>query len=203
MYIAMDDLSVSQRYFTMIQTIIPRPVAWVLSDNGDNSLNLAPFSYFAPVSSAPPLLMISIGKKPDGTEKDTRRNILERRDFVVHIASKDMAQAVTDSSATLPFGQSELETLGLETTDFNGFAVPRLATAKVACACRLYDCKMIGDLPQAIIFGEIEQIYIADEVSEEKEGRLLVDAEKLDPLARPGADQYWVDGRIIRIARPK
>ncbi|HEY9032744.1 MAG TPA: flavin reductase family protein [Pseudomonadales bacterium] len=202
MHIVMDQLSASQRYFTMIQTMIPRPVAWVLSDNGDGSLNLAPFSYFSPVSSAPPLLMVSIGKKPDGSDKDTRSNILQRSHFVVHIASAAMAQQVTDSSASLPFGESEVTALGLATCDFNGFSLPRLAEPSVALACRFHDVSYVGDVPQAIVFGRIEQVYIADAVLDSRNGRWHVDAEKVDPLGRLGADEYWTGGRVSRIRRP-
>ena len=73
------DLNPSERYHIMTQVVIPRPIAWVLTANdGDQSnhsssrFNLAPFSYFNAISSDPPLVMMSIGKKPDGEEKDTR-----------------------------------------------------------------------------------------------------------------------------------
>lgn len=202
MHIEMNQLSASQRYFTLTQTLIPRPVAWVLSDNGDSSLNLAPFSYVSPVSSAPPLLMLSIGKKPDGSDKDTRRNILERSHFVVHIASATMAEHVTHSSATLPFGTSEVEQLGLSTCDFNGFPLPRLAAPSIALGCHFHDVTYVGDLPQAIIFGQIDSIHISDDVIDTVNERWHVNAEKVDALARLGADEYWVGGRVIRIKRP-
>ena len=67
----------NQRYHLMTQTLIPRPIAWVLTDSGNDSLNLAPFSYFTPVSSNPALLMISVGLKPNGDKKDTLVNILK------------------------------------------------------------------------------------------------------------------------------
>ena len=74
MYLNLSDLSASQVYHTLTQTLIPRPVAWVLSDSGNDGLNLAPFSYFNAVCSDPPLVMISVGKKPDGNQKDTCSN---------------------------------------------------------------------------------------------------------------------------------
>ena len=203
MLLNFDPLSASRRYHTMIQTLIPRPVAWVLSDNGDNSLNLAPFSYFAPVCSDPALLMISIGKKPDGSLKDTRRNILERKHFVVHIASALMAQKVTQSSATLAFGDSELVHCGLETNSFEPFSLPRLADCSVAYGCDFYDVKEFGDLPQAVLFGRVRWLYLDDAIVQEEDGRLAVAAEKIDPLARLGGDQYWVKGQVVDISRPR
>ena len=82
MHFDLSELSPNRVYYTMIQTLVPRPIAWVLTDNGNDSFNLAPFSYFNGVASDPPLLMISVGKKPDGTLKDTRTNIIERNEFV-------------------------------------------------------------------------------------------------------------------------
>ena len=82
-------------YQTMIQCIVPRPIAWVLTDNGDRSFNLAPFSYFNGVSSRPPIISISAGKKRDGSKKDTWKNIEERTLFVVHLAQTDHAPLVS------------------------------------------------------------------------------------------------------------
>ena len=75
MVIDFDKLSSSQAYFTMTQAIIPRPIAWVLSDHGNGKLNLAPFSYFNAVCSRPPMQSISIGHKKSGLKKDTWVNI--------------------------------------------------------------------------------------------------------------------------------
>ena len=95
MQLNFSDFSANQRYHLMTQTIIPRPIAWVLTDSGDASYNLAPFSYFTAVSSKPALLMISVGKKPNGDNKDTLTNILKNKKMVIHIASDDQADIVT------------------------------------------------------------------------------------------------------------
>ena len=60
MYIDFDDMTPQQVYITMTQTVIPRPIAWVLSENANGSLNLAPYSYFNAVSSDPALVMICL-----------------------------------------------------------------------------------------------------------------------------------------------
>ena len=44
MQIKLDDLSTPLTYFTMTQAVLPRPIAWILSENDDASFNLAPFS---------------------------------------------------------------------------------------------------------------------------------------------------------------
>ena len=114
MLIDFEDMDPKDAYHILTQTVIPRPVAWVLSENPDGDYNLAPFSFFTPITSNPPLLMISVGKKPaEGVSKDTRVNIEARKNFVVHIAHRDLAAAVTESSRTLPHGESELKNLDL------------------------------------------------------------------------------------------
>ncbi|WP_197465918.1 flavin reductase family protein, partial [Vibrio sp. HI00D65] len=67
----------------------------------DQEYNLAPFSYFTPVSSNPPLLMLSVGKKPSGEIKDTTRNAHETGKLVIHIASSSSAEVMTATAATL------------------------------------------------------------------------------------------------------
>ena len=61
MILQLDQFKASQRYYLMSQTLVPRPVAWVLSENDTGNYNLAPFSYFNAICSAPPLIMLSIG----------------------------------------------------------------------------------------------------------------------------------------------
>jgi len=203
MQINFSELSPSRVYFTFIQTLIPRPVAWVLSENSDQGLNLAPFSYFNGVCSDPPLVMLSIGKKSDGSLKDTRRNIVERKHFVVHIAHREMAQLVTASSRELSENDSELEQLGLETLPFGDFPVPRLRDCRIAFACRFDRQIELGPLPQALILAQVESVFIDDAVATVEGGRLTVDAAKVNPLARLGGDEYATIGEILNIPRPR
>jgi flavin reductase (DIM6/NTAB) family NADH-FMN oxidoreductase RutF len=188
----------------MAQTIMPRPIAWILSENENGSCNLAPFSYFAPVCSRPPLIMVSIGCREDGTPKDSRANIVARREFVIHIPSWSELEPMNASSATLPPGVSEVEELGLELVDFEGFRLPRLKSSRVAFGCRLYEIKEIGSGPYAMILGEIEKVYLADAAVLDDDGKKIgIDPQALDPVARLGGIQYAELGQVVSLARPK
>ncbi len=164
MNIDLSKLSADRVYGTMIQSVVPRPVAWVLSLNANGRYNLAPFSYFNAVCSEPPLVMLSIGKKPDGSEKDTRVNIRDRKDFVIHIAHRELAEAVTASSASLPAGESELEAQGLDTAAFEGSSLPRLRACRIAFACELFDFRELGPRGQALILGRVKRLFVDDSV---------------------------------------
>lgn len=191
------------RYHLLTQTIIPRPIAWVLSqnesNNGDVSYNLAPFSFFNAVCSDPPLLVMSIGKKPDGELKDTRRNLLSGRDFVVHIASRDQAEAVHLSAAALQYGESEVDAGQLAVAEFPGSPVPRLRDCLVAYHCSFYEHHDIGPNQQAIIYAEVQRLYVADHAIEQRDNRYIIDANTIDPLARLGGAQYIETGDVFSI----
>jgi flavin reductase (DIM6/NTAB) family NADH-FMN oxidoreductase RutF len=204
MILDLSALKPAQVYYQMIQTLVPRPIAWVLSEIDKDKYNLAPFSYFNAVCSNPPLIMLSVGKKPDGSFKDTRVNIEQRRDFVVHIAHRDVLLELNESSATLNADISELDQLGIETTAFEGSRLPRIRACKVAYACECYDIHELGSTPQSVIYGRVNQMYIDDAItSMNDKGRLKVHAEKLSPIARLGADEYMGFGEVISLTRPK
>ena len=196
MQLNFSDYSSSERYHLMTQTIVPRPIAWVLteSDNDnhqESNYNLAPFSYFTAISSDPAILMISLTKKPDGGDKDTLINILKNKKMVIHIASDNQGELVTKTAATLTYGKSELTEAGLTTTAFDGFSLPRLSQCDVAYGCELYEVKETGDLPQSLIFVEVKQLYINDNIlNTENPDRINIAADKLKPLARLGGGEY-------------
>lgn len=206
------DMNAQQIYHATVQTLLPRPIAWVLSEHSEGHYNLAPFSYFTAVSSEPPLLMFSVGDKTPGEGKDTKVNIGHNPHFVVHIPSFRHANAVTESSRTLPAEDSELDRVKMETTDFDGFALPRLRDCSVAFGCRLHDMQPVKGAPQSLVFGYVEKIFIADDCAnmqqvEKSNGefsqRLQVDAKAVDPLARLGGTQYARLGELRNVPRPR
>ncbi|WP_299179898.1 flavin reductase family protein [uncultured Neptuniibacter sp.] len=204
MILEMSEMSKLQAYHTLTQVVVPRPVAWVLSENGTGDYNLAPFSFFSVVCSDPPVIMISVGAaKPDGSEKDTYRNIIGQEKFVIHIAGSDLANEVTQSSASLPHGQSEIAHCGLELVEVEGFALPRVKGPKIALACSLYQHQEVGNSNQHLIFGEIEKVWVDESaVTEDEKGRMKIDAASVDPLGRLGGTEYQTFGEVISIPRP-
>ncbi len=199
-----NQLTPNQIYGAMTQTIVPRPIAWVLSDNGDGSFNVAPFSFFSGICSDPPLLMLSIGKKDAAEEKDTRVNIRERDHFVVHISSTRHIDQVNATSATLAHGESEVDVAKLELSEIDGFDLPRIADCDLAIACTRYRIDEIGNAPQAVIYGEISSITVSDHLLVDNEkGRFQIDASALDPLARLGGSNYSKIGKVLKATRPK
>jgi flavin reductase (DIM6/NTAB) family NADH-FMN oxidoreductase RutF len=204
MQIKLDELPTPQVYFTMTQTVLPRPIAWLLTENDDASYNLAPFSYFNAVCSDPPLVLVSIGKQDDGRDKDSIRNIRERHEFVIHIASCEQLPELNQSSASLPPGESEVEASSLALTRVDGFRMPRLSDCKIALFCERHDIQMIGsNNQQSLLFAEIKEIYVDDACAEINEkGRLKIHADRIQPLSRLGASEYASFGEVLIAKRP-
>src|ERR1039457_4241876 len=121
MLIDCDQLSSDQVYFLLIQLVIPRPIAWVLSDNGNGTYNLAPFSFFNAITSNPPILMLSVGWKDEATRKDTWVNISERTNFIVHIPCAEQVHDVSNSSSVLPHGVSEINKFNIPLENVEGW----------------------------------------------------------------------------------
>lgn len=200
MDIDLDGLSGFEAYNLLTQTLVPRPVAWVLSDNGDSSYNLAPFSYFAALNSDPMLFTLSIGSKSDGEAKDTLHNLREGRPFVVHLPHRQQARAVTDSAQPLDFGESEVSMLGLELMEFEGFEMPRLKDSRIAYGCSCHQLLSIGPSRQPLVVCQIHRMFLDDEILRSgTEDFLQVDVKKLDPIARLGGEEYATVGDVLTV----
>lgn len=196
-----DQLSGNQRYHLITQTITPRPIAWIMTKNENESFNLAPFSYFAALSSDPALLVVSIGDKADSTAKDTKHNLIREKECVLHIPSGDLIHAVNDSAATLDYGVSELSKSNLSLAAFVD-SLPRIAEAKVALHCRLYDRHKLGNSSLEACYLEILNVHIDDDILSQSDDRTVVDNKKLNPLARLGGNDYALLGETVTIKRP-
>ena len=203
MNIELSGLSSSKVYHLMTQTVIPRPIAWVLSTNRDSSVNLAPFSYFNAVCSDPPLLMLSMGKKPNNSNKDTVTNLSVGAFCVVHIAHVEQSELVTNTAASLDYGESEVAINNIELCDHNDWPVKRVRDCPIAYLCKVHSVQEIGNTPQHLVFVEALALYIDDNVVTQTNNRLQVNALKVDPLARLGASQYANLGSVFSKPRPE
>jgi len=202
MILDFSEMSGADVFRVMTQVIVPRPIAWVLSDSG-GAWNLAPFSFYSGICSDPPLVMLSVGRRPDGAKKDTWLNIEARSEFVVHLADVDHGEAVSRSSASIPLGESEVDLTGMTTKAVEGEQLPRLAGPKVAMFCTRYAIHEVGNRPQGLILGEVHRVWIDDDAVSTRDGQISLEPTKLTPLARLGGIQYAELGRVFEIEKPE
>jgi flavin reductase (DIM6/NTAB) family NADH-FMN oxidoreductase RutF len=193
--IAASSLSPRDAYFMLIDTIVPRPIAWVLTRSLDGIPNLAPFSFFSGVTGRPPTLVLSfsprIDRDPDGTrsvrEKDTLANLRATSQMIVHVAPRSRRAQVVASSDELPPRVTELTDLGFgEPVPGTWVDVPRLPELPVAMECRLDRIIPVGDPATHLVLGEVLGWHIREDLI--REGR--VPSASWEPLARLGVEGY-------------
>ena len=189
--------------FSPIKAIVsPRPIGWISSHGKDGSINLAPYSYFNAISELPPMVMFSSAPLGNTQHKDSLRNVIETREFVVNVVSAALGDAMNITSADLAYGQNEFTAAGLEMADCNTIKTPRVAAAPAALECKLWK---VLELPKpetggagVMVIGTITGIHIADETV--KDGK--IDVTSYQPLARLGYMDYArIDG-VFSMARP-
>src|SRR5690606_22743938 len=87
----LEGLAANDIYKLLTATVVPRPIAWVVTRSPEGRLNAAPFSFFNAFSAEPPLVAIGIGSR-DGMPKDTARNINLTGQFVVNLVPEQAMQ---------------------------------------------------------------------------------------------------------------
>lgn len=183
-------------YRFLISAVVPRPVAFVSSMGADGNLNLAPFSYFNAIASEPPLITIAIDRR-EGDPKDTLRNILETKEFVVNIVSESLLDAMITTSGEWPRSTSEFGAAGLTPVPSERVKPPYVAESPLQLECTLFQEIPLGN--SQLVVGEVILGRVRDDML--TEGR--VDPEKLKPIGRLGGEFYAALGPVLRRKRPR
>src|SRR6188768_2184483 len=108
-----DGLDTAAAYRLLVGCVAPRPVAWITTLDDQGRVNAAPFSSYNYVATSPPMLAVNIAARPvTGEIKDTARNILRSREFVVNVATEHNLELIHQSAIEYPAEVSETEALG-------------------------------------------------------------------------------------------
>lgn len=157
----------SKKYTIMSNTIFPRPIAWITTED-DGIINLAPFSYFAPISSEPPLIIVSIAKKENsGEPKDTFVNILKHKVCTINFAHKGLLNELINSSEVLPKEISECEKFGIKTKSILDNFPPMVEGAQCALFCEFVQKLDLNNRYEPLIL-EIKYVFVKDENIDEE-----------------------------------
>jgi len=202
------DLSHSELYSIILNSVAPRPIAWVSTANSAGQLNLAPFSFFNAVCVDPPLLAFAPGlrrpKQPEsgqGEAKDTLRNIRATGEFVVNIVTYDLAEAMNITSGEYDASVSEFELAKVTPQASSIVRPPRIAESPVAFECRLHQILDFSTAPtsSSLVIGRVVSIHVND--SNLKDG--VLDRNSLDLIGRMGGAQYTRTTQRFEMVRPK
>ena len=194
----LQDLTTEERYKLLIGVVVPRPIALTPTLDADGRINAAPFSFFNVMGYDPPLVMFAPGNRPDGTPKDTARNIRDTREFVVHIVDEALAEAMNVAATPFPPGTNELDMAGLTTKPSVQVAVPRIAEAPVSLEGREVTTLLIGNA--RIVVGEVLHLHLHDDLIDRE--RMRVHTDRLGAVGRmQGGGWYTRTADLFQIAR--
>ena len=180
MQLTLSELTPNKRYHVLSSLVVPRPIAWVTTLNEDGQVNAAPFSYFQLMGENPPLVVLGIGRRHDGSAKDSFRNIRRTREFVINIVTEENAELMNLCATDFPPGVSEVTALGLATEPSAVVKPPRLCVAPAQLEGREVQTLLIGG--NQVVMGELLVVHIRDEFIEAES--LKVHTEKMGMIGR-------------------
>lgn len=180
----------------------PRPIGWISTRADDGTLNLAPYSFFNVFNYKPPIVAFSsVGWK------DTIRNVQATGEFVVNLATRELAQAVNTTSTEAPVMTNEFDLAGLTPLPSMCVAPPRIAQSPASLECRALEVRQLHDLKGAkldtwMALGEVVMVHIDETFLSEG----TYDTASARPILRGGgpADYFEIGpASLFTMHRPK
>jgi flavin reductase (DIM6/NTAB) family NADH-FMN oxidoreductase RutF len=191
-----DALPAAHRQALLLGCVVPRPIAWTSTVSRDGTRNLAPFSFFTVVSNTPPMVSLTVERRPDGSDKDTFRNITETGEFVINVVPESLAQPMVTSSGDYPGEIDEFVEAGVTAATSDVVTPPRVAEAPISLECVLESVLRPGS--DALLIGRVMRFHLDDQLLGVG-GRVHLDA--LRPLGRLG-EMFAVAADLRKYRRP-
>ena len=192
-------LSAAQIYKFMTGSLIPRPIAWITTQNSAGVVNAAPFSFFN--GAGGPFVTLSIGRN-EGALKDTAHNLIVTKEAVIHLTDMDNAENMNQTSATLAPEASEIQAFNLKTLPSHGVTVPGLENARIRFEVKLHQHQELisKGLTYDFFLLEVLHLHIAEDIFDSEKQYILPQA--LKPVARLSGNNYASLGEFFEMKRP-
>jgi flavin reductase (DIM6/NTAB) family NADH-FMN oxidoreductase RutF len=175
-------LPVQDRYKLLVSTIVPRPIAWVVTQDRAGRRNAAPYSFFNVFAPDPPLVVIGIGGRAPADAKDTGANIRATGQFVVNLVAAGNAQAMNVTAIEFGPETDEIAEAGLTTLPSAKVAPPRIAESPVALECERFATIDIAD-DRTLVLGRVLALHVRDDAVLDPV-RCHIDTPALDLIGR-------------------
>jgi len=195
-----------QIYKLMTGIIVPRPIALVSTVDAAGAPNLAPFSFFSGVGSAPPTVLFcpalrAAGAGRDAQRKDTLRNVEETREFVVNVVSEAIAPQANATAAEVAPEVDEFQLAGLTPIPSELVRPPRVAESPAQMECRLLQVIYTSHAPGGgvIVLGEVVRFHVCRDLVED----FRVDPAGLDAVGRMAGNTWVRTHDRIDLIRPR
>ena len=190
MEIKTDQLEWRDAYKLLQGSVLPRPIAFVSSQDENGNANLAPFSFFTAISANPMMVCFSpMRRGTDGAKKDTLKNIESTKEFVINIVSEEFVQQMNDCATEFASDVDEFEASGLSKVDSVAVSPSRVMESKVHLECILDQVLNFGGEEAgagSLVIGKVVHVHVEDDLYEN--GR--INSEKLNPVGRLAGATY-------------
>ena len=97
-------LPAQDRYKLLCALVVPRPIALVTTLGPGGVVNAAPFSFFNVFAEAPPLIVLGLQSRSDGSLKDTSAHIRDIGSFTVNLVDEGLAERMNVCAVDFPPG---------------------------------------------------------------------------------------------------
>ncbi|MDO9711318.1 flavin reductase family protein [Paracraurococcus lichenis] len=148
-------------YKLVVSSVVPRPIAWVVSQDEAGVVNAAPYSFFNAFSDNPVVVGIGCGPRPEGALKDTAENIRRTGEFVVNLVPESAIHGMNATAIDFPPGVDELAEAGLTKLPSAKVKPPRIAESPVALECVTFQLVPAGR--HTIVLGRVVAVHIQDD----------------------------------------
>ncbi|MDB5592766.1 flavin reductase family protein [Enterovirga sp.] len=166
----------------------PRPIGWITALSAQGELNLSPYSFFNALGENP--FVVAFGSYG---RKDAAAFVEETKEFVCNLVTWDLRDAMNQTAAPLPRGESEAEYAGIELAPSRMVAPPRVAASPAALECKWLQTirPTLLDGRQGehfIVMGQVVGVHVDDRFIVDG----LVDTAAMRPIMRTGYHDYFV-----------
>jgi flavin reductase (DIM6/NTAB) family NADH-FMN oxidoreductase RutF len=184
-----NEITVPEVFALLLSGVAPRPIALVatLSENGKP--NLSPFSFFNAFGSNPPYVAFSPSTRVrDGSRKHTYYNLLREKECTIQAVTFAMVEQVNLASTEYETGIDEFVKSGLTPVPSDLVKPPRVKESPFQMECVLDKEVSLGDGKGSgnLMICRVLKFHVAEEVY----GERGIDPQRLDLVARMGANYY-------------
>ena len=176
------------------QLVVPRPIALVSTRSADGVGNLAPFSYYLPITGDPPLVGVVFGRRErDGATKHSFDNLLAAGDFVINVCSDRFGPVLEDLAKEYPADVDEAARHGFTLEASERVSSPGVAEALARLECVLHRTVELGSerAPVVLVVAEVVAVVLDDAVLESPDlDHPRIDLLALAPIGRSGARTF-------------
>lgn len=176
-------------YKLVVSSVVPRPIAWVVSQDEAGLVNVAPYSFFNAFSDNPVVIGIGCGPRPEGAAKDTLANIRATGQFVVNLVPFEHVQKMNVTAVDFTPEVDEMAEAGLTPVASARVKPPRIAESPVALECETFQLVPAGR--HTIVLGRVLGVHIKDDCVLDA-AKCYVDTPKLGLVGRMHGRGWYV-----------